>query len=402
MDQSDHRFLGPQLDLYSFSEYAPGVPFWHPRGMIVLNELVSFVRSEWRRRGYLEVRAPVLLAADLWRRSGHMEAFKAAMFFSESEGRELALKPMNCPGHCVLYAERPRSFRDLPLRFAELSPLHRNEPRGSLEGLKRARSFSQDDAHIFCREDQVEDEVLGVIAFLREVYPVLGFAKEPRVELSLRPVLSKGSDEAWAKAEAALRSALAKAGLAWQPSPGEGAFYGPKIDFFVEDRRGRAWQCGTVQADFVQPERFELSYKGADNKAHRPVMLHRAILGSFERFVGILVEQWEGAFPLWLAPEQVRVLPVAEAHRSWAGEVRSSLEAAGLRAGLDASSEKLDRRVLEALRAKVPRIAVVGAREVRDRSVSVRSLGDEAGVRPVVSPVESFRDDLLDRVRRRL
>ncbi|MEZ0230355.1 MAG: aminoacyl--tRNA ligase-related protein, partial [Planctomycetota bacterium] len=238
MERADHRVLGPQLDLFSFSEYSPGVPFWHPRGMIVLNELVSFVRAEWKKRGYLEVRAPVLLAADLWRRSGHMDAFRAAMFFSESEGRELALKPMNCPGHCVLYAERPRSFRDLPLRFAELSPLHRNEPSGSLNGLKRARSFSQDDAHIFCREDQVEAEVLAVIGFLREVYPILGFVKEPRVELSLRPPSSVGSDEAWAKAEAALRSALARAGLEAKPSPGEGAFYGPKIDFFIEDRLG--------------------------------------------------------------------------------------------------------------------------------------------------------------------
>lgn len=397
MDQADlsrdHRRLGPQLDLYSFSDYAPGVPFWHPRGMVVLNELVAFVRDEWRKRGYVEVRAPVLLAADLWRRSGHMDAFRAAMFFSESEGRELALKPMNCPGHCVLFAERPRSWRDLPLRYAELSPLHRNEPSGSLNGLKRARSFSQDDSHIFCREDQVEDEVLSVIGFLREVYPLLGFARAPSVELSLRPPSSVGSDEAWQKAEAALRSALARAGLSWKPSPGEGAFYGPKIDFFVEDGLGRPWQCGTVQADFVQPERFGLEFKGADNRPHRPVMLHRAVLGSFERLIGILVEQWQGAFPLWLAPEQVRVLPVGEAHRAWANEVKDALERSGRRVGLDASSAKLDKRIQKAAAWKVPRVAIVGAREAEARAVSVRRLGEAADA-PEVVLLDAFREEL--------
>lgn len=388
MDRLDHRELGKQLDLFSFSEFAPGAPFWHPRGVVVLNELVSWIRAEWRKRGYLEVRLPMLLSSELWSRSGHNQAFRPNMFFSEADGKELAVKPMNCPGHCVLFAERPRSWRDLPLRYAELSPLHRNEPRGSLNGLKRARSFSQDDSHIFCREDQVEEEVLSVIAFLREAYAVLGFLKPPLVELSLRPPNAVGSDEAWQRAESALRSALDKAGLDFKASPGEGAFYGPKIDFHVEDGLGRAWQCGTVQADFVQPERFGLSFKGADNQEHRPVMLHRAVLGSFERMIAVLLEQSQGALPLWLAPEQVRVLPVAEKHGVWAHEVVKVLEGAGLRAGIDAGSARLDRRVLDAIQAKVPKIAVVGAREVAARSVSVKGREDAVALEVFVAELQ--------------
>ncbi len=398
LDPRDHRRLGPELDLFSFSEYSPGVPFWHPRGLILYNELVAFVREEWRRRGYLEVRAPVLLDAALWRRSGHLPAFQGGMFFSESEGRELALKPMNCPGHCVLFAERPRSWRDLPIRYAEVSPLHRNEPSGSLLGLKRVRGFSQDDAHIFCREDQVEDEVVDVISFLREVYPLLGFGRELEVELSLRPEGSLGSEEVWAKAESVLRSALARARLSWKPSPGQGAFYGPKIDFHVKDALGRSWQCGTVQADFVQPERFGLEYRGKDNLPHRPVMVHRAVLGSFERLIGILLEQWEGDFPLWLAPEQVRVLPVAKAHAAWGAEVVSALEGAGLRASLDASPGKLEKRIVAAARAKVPCVGVVGAREAAARSVSVRRR--DAPLEVV--PLEELAARLLAEVRRRM
>ncbi len=395
--EQDHRRLGPALDLFSFSEYAPGAPFWHPRGAIVLNELVSFMREEWRRRGYVEVRAPVLMAKDLWRRSGHLEAFAGAMFFSESEGKELALKPMNCPGHCILFGERPRSWRELPIRYAELSPLHRNEPSGALQGLKRARSFSQDDAHIFCGEDQVEEELSRVISFVLDVYPLLGF-QDVKVELSLRPALSVGSDEGWARAEAGLRSALARSGLAWEPRQGEGAFYGPKIDFHVKDALGRPWQCGTVQLDFVQPERFGLEYRGKDNAKHRPVMLHRAALGSFERVIGILVEQWQGAFPLWLAPEQVRVLPVGAAHVSWAREVVEILSKSGVRVSLDAGPGKLQRRILDARVMKVPLLAVVGAREAAARSVSVRRREDpseEMGL-------EAFVARVLDEAKRRV
>jgi threonyl-tRNA synthetase len=397
LDSRDHRRLGPELDLFSFSEYSPGVPFWHPRGSILYNELVAFIREEWRRRGYLEVRAPVLLDAGLFRRSGHLPSFQSAMFFSESEGRELALKPMNCPGHCVLFAERPRSWRDLPIRYAEVSPLHRNEPSGSLLGLKRVRSFSQDDAHIFCREDQVEDEILGVISFLREVYPLLGFGDALDVELSQKPEGALGSEEVWARAEGVLHSALGRAGLSWRPSPGQGAFYGPKIDFHLRDALGRSWQCGTVQADFVQPERFGLEYRGKDNLSHRPVMVHRAVLGSFERLIGILVEQWQGDFPLWLAPEQVRVLPVSKAHVEGARGALSVLEGAGLRVSLDASPSRLEKRILEASRAKVPVIAVVGAREIAARSVSVRRRGVVEAV-----ALDDLASKLMVEVRRRM
>ena len=385
----DHRKLGPALDLFSFSDYSPGIAFWHAKGMLVYNELLAFLREEYRKRGYQEVRAPLIMHADLWRKSGHYDNYRENMFFTTSEEVEYALKPMNCPGHCVMFAERPRSYRDLPLRLAEMSPFHRNERSGTLHGLMRVRSFSQDDAHIFCREDQIEGEVRDVIGFLKHVYDIFGF-EQVRVELSTRPEKSIGSEEAWKKAETALEGALRASGLAYKLNPGDGAFYGPKIDFHVTDALDRSWQCGTVQLDFNLPHRFELEFKGADNAGHRPVMIHRALLGSFERMIGVLVEHWAGAFPLWLAPEQVRLLPVAEAHAAYAGEVIAKLEDAGLRAGLDASAEKLPRRVLEAAHAKVPYILVVGDQELQARSVAVRRRGQEKGGRPTVLALDAF------------
>jgi threonyl-tRNA synthetase len=372
----DHRKLGPALDLFSFSDYAPGIAFWHARGMTIYNELLAFLREEYRKRGYDEVRAPLILNASLWKKSGHYDNYRENMFFTTSEDVEIALKPMNCPGHCVMFKERPRSYRDLPIRLAEMSPLHRNERSGTLHGLMRVRSFSQDDAHIFCREDQIESEVLNVISFLKHVYDVFGF-KNVRVELSTRPEKSIGSPEVWQRAESGLQRALEAAQLHYKLNPGDGAFYGPKIDFHITDALDRSWQCGTIQLDFNLPERFELDFKGQDNNPHQPVMIHRALLGSFERMIGVLTEHWAGAFPLWLAPEQVRILPVADNFESYAKEVREKLFAVGFRATVDAGSDPLKQRLKVALPLKIPYILVVGEKEVQAKTVTVRRRGSD-------------------------
>jgi threonyl-tRNA synthetase len=396
-DARDHRRLGQDLDLFSFSPHSPGMPFWHPRGMVVWNALADLLREEYRRRGYDEVKAPVVLAADLWRQSGHMDLFRENMFFLEADGRELALKPMNCPGQCVIFGERPRSWRDLPFRWAESSPLHRRESSGALVGLKRVRAFAVDDAHIFCREDQVQAEVQGALEFLKHVYSVLGFERF-LVELSLRPARSIGGDAVWARAESDLRAGIAAAGLAHRESPGEGAFYGPKIDCHVEDALGRRWQCGTVQLDWNLPERFALEFQGKDNRAHRPVMIHRAIFGSFERMIGVLLEHCDGALPAWLAPEQVRVLPLAPAFLDYGRVVRERLFAAGLRVSVDASSEKIGKRVRDAALARVPYVLVVGKSEAAAGAVSVRARGRREAA---VEPLEAFLARVQDEVRRR-
>ncbi|MBI3726292.1 threonine--tRNA ligase [bacterium] len=397
----DHRKLGQQLDLFSFNDFAPGIPFFHPRGVTVYNELLAFLRDEYRKRGYVEVRAPLVLKVDLWHRSGHYANYRENMFFTQSEDVEMAVKPMNCPGHCLIFKERPRSYRDLPIRMAEFSPLHRNERSGTLHGLMRVRGFSQDDAHIFCREDQLEQEVLHCIAFLKKVYDTFGF-KDVKVELSTRPEKSIGTKELWQKAEGALENALNKAGLNFRINAGDGAFYGPKIDFHITDALDRSWQCGTLQLDYNLPSgpeyssqgggggespaskeansRFDLSYKGQDNQPHRPVMIHRALLGSLERMIGVLIEHWAGAFPLWLAPEQARVLPVAEAFVSYAREVEKALFDAGLRASVDDSPEKVGKRVRDAVLAKVPYVLVVGEKEAQARSVTVRARSSEKQV----------------------
>ena len=372
MSERDHRVLGPALDLFSFSAYSPGIAFWHPKGMVVYNQLVALMREEWERRGYQEVRAPLVLSADLWHKSGHYDMFRQNMFFVNSEGQEFALKPMNCPGHCVMYAERVRSYREFPLRYAEVSPLHRNENSGALNGLKRVRSFSQDDAHIFCRYDQVEEEVVAAIDFLKDIYAFLGFKFS--AELSLRPPQSVGSDEVWEKAEADLRKALKRAGIDAVDRPGEGAFYGPKIDFQVgPDALGRSWQCGTVQLDFQLPKRFGLQYRGEDNGFHEPVMVHRAVFGSFERFIGMLIEHYDGAFPLWLAPEQVRILPVSDAAAHYAGLLAADLRlVARCRVSVDNSPERMSKKLRDAVIAKIPLVVVVGAKEIDANSVSIR------------------------------
>jgi threonyl-tRNA synthetase len=384
----DHRRLAKELDLVDFSELAPGMPFWHPRGMAVWNVLEDLRRRENERRGYFEVRTPQLYDADLWRTSGHWDKFRENMFTLEAEEREYGLKPMNCPGHCLLYAQRPRSYRELPLRLAEAGNLHRNELSGTLHGLLRVRHFVQDDAHIYCTPEQVEDEVLGCLDYAFYLYELLGL--DVRAELATRPENRLGSDEEWDRAEGALATALERKGLEYRVGEGEGIFYGPKIDMHMTDSLGRSWQISTIQLDFQMPQRFGLSYTGSDNAEHTPAMIHRALLGSFERFFGIYLEHTGGDLPLFLAPEQVRVLPVGDEHRADAESLGDELRANGFRAGVDERPETLGKRIRDAEMEKVPYVLVWGDKETRD-SVAVRRRGGEQSSLSV--------DALLDELR---
>jgi threonyl-tRNA synthetase len=370
----DHRRLGKELDLFHFSDLAPGMPFWHPHGMVIWNVLEDLRRRENLRRGYQEIKTPLLFDNELWHTSGHWEKFRDNMFFLEAEGREYGLKPMNCPGHCLVYADAARSYRDLPLRLAEAGTLHRNELSGTLHGLLRVRHVTQDDAHIFCTPEQLEGEILGCLEYAFLLYDLFGL--DIRVELSTRPENRLGSDEDWDRAERALDRALMKHGVDYMTHLGEGAFYGPKIDMHMQDSLGRSWQLGTVQLDFQMPQRFELVYAGADNAEHMPAMIHRALLGSLERFIGILLEHTGGDLPLFLAPEQVRVLPVSETHADDAHALAQELRAQGFRTHTDAREETLGKRIREAELQKVPYVVVWGERESRD-SVAVRRRGGE-------------------------
>jgi threonyl-tRNA synthetase len=370
----DHRRLGRDLGLVDFSELAPGMPFWHPRGMVIWNVLEDLRRREDAKRGYHEVRTPQLYDSDLWRTSGHWEKYQEHMFRVEIEGRDFALKPMNCPGHCLLYALTPHSYRELPLRLAEAGNLHRNELSGVLHGLLRVRHFVQDDAHIFCTYEQIQDELLACLDFGYYLYEL--FALNMRVELSLRPDNKLGTDDEWDFAEEELRKALATAGLEYTPSEGEGSFYGPKIDLHMDDSLGRSWQLGTVQLDLQMPKRFGLTYQGDDNAEHTPAMIHRALLGSLERFVGILIEHTAGELPLFLAPEQVRVLPVSDRFRADAESLADDLRVHGFRASVDEREETLGRRIRDAELAKIPYVVVWGERESLD-SLAVRRRGGE-------------------------
>ena len=372
----DHRRLGKELDLFHFSDVAPGMPFWHPRGMAVWNELEDLRRRENARRGYAEIKTPLLYENELWRTSGHWEKFRENMFFLEAEGREYGLKPMNCPGHCLVYADSPRSYRDLPLRLAEAGTLHRNELSGTLHGLLRVRHVTQDDAHVFCTPEQLEDEILGSLDYAFFLYELFGL--DMRVELSTRPESRLGSDEEWDRAEDALVSALRRRGVAYEVSEGEGAFYGPKIDLHMQDVLGRSWQLGTVQLDFQMPQRFRLRYAGADNAEHTPAMIHRALLGSLERFIGILLEHTRGELPFFVAPEQVRVIPVSEAYSEPANELARELRGAGFRVGTDERLETLGKRIRDAELEKVPYVVVWGKRESREALAVRRRRGEQS------------------------
>ena len=386
--QRDHRRLGPQLDLFMLRPEAPGMPFWLPDGSVLVELVEEEVRSQLRRRGYQEIRTPELLDDELWHRSGHFENYKENMYFTESEGRRFALKPMNCPGACLVYGATRHSYRELPLRLAEFGQVFRNEREGVLHGLLRVRAFTQDDAHVFCTRDQIESEVTEICEAIDELYSRFGF-DDVRVELSTRPEKSIGSDEDWEAAEAALSAALDGMGRDYEVNPGDGAFYGPKIDFHVTDALGRSWQCGTCQLDFSMPERFDLTFAGEDNAEHRPVLIHRALLGSIERFIGILIEHHGGRFPLWLAPVQVGILPVADRHIAYAESVAEELRAAGFRTRVDGRSESVGRKVRDAELARLPFMAVVGDDEEESGAVAVRSHDEgEIGALPVSALID--------------
>ena len=370
----DHRRLSKELGLVDFSELAPGMPFWHPRGMVIWNVLEDLRRRENAKRGYAEVRTPQLYDSELWRTSGHWEKYQEHMFRVEIEGRDFGLKPMNCPGHCALYAQSPHSYRELPIRLAEAGNLHRNELSGVLHGLLRVRHFVQDDAHIYCTNEQIQGELLACLDYAYYLYDL--FDLDIRVELSLRPDNKLGTDEEWDFAEEALAKALATQGLDYKASEGEGSFYGPKIDLHMDDSLGRSWQLGTVQLDLQMPKRFGLVYQGDDNAEHTPAMIHRALLGSLERFIGIYLEHTGGDLPLVLAPEQVRVLPVSDPHRADAESLADDLRVHGFRASVDEREETLGRRIRDAELYKIPYVVVWGERESLE-SLAVRKRGGD-------------------------
>jgi threonyl-tRNA synthetase len=375
-EKRDHRRLGRELDLFHLQEEAVGQVFWHDKGWTLYRALENYIRRQLQRHGYIEVKTPILVERRLWEMSGHWEKFKEHMFISESEEKFLAIKPMNCPCHVQIFNVGIKSYRDLPLRMAEFGSCHRNEPSGALHGLMRVRGFTQDDAHIFCTEDQITSETVAFCDLLKTVYRDLGFT-EVRVKFSDRPEKRAGSDATWDKAESALKAAVTEAGLEYTLNPGEGAFYGPKLEFVLRDAIGRDWQCGTLQVDFVLPERLDAHYIAEDGAKHRPVMLHRAILGSFERFIGILIEQYAGKFPHWLAPVQAVVCSITNEFDGYAAEVAGALTAAGIRAECDKSNNKITYKVREHSLRKVPFILAVGGRDAQARTVVIRRLGQE-------------------------
>jgi threonyl-tRNA synthetase len=366
----DHRKLGRELGLFFLSDLSPGSPFWQPAGTQIWNELTKLWRHENARRGYREVKTPILYDVALWKQSGHWDVYRDNMYFTEIEERPMGLKPMNCPAHIQIYKNERRSYRELPIRYAEQGLVHRHEPSGTLHGLLRVRHITQDDAHIFCTPEQVEAEVIGCIEFGYFLYDLFGF--EPRVHLSTRPDKRIGDDSMWDAAEGALEAAIKRTGREYMIDEGEGTFYGPKIDLHMTDSIGRSWQLGTVQLDYQMPERFELEYTGADNADHRPVMIHRALLGSFERFIGILIEHYAGEFPLWLAPVQALILPIADRHEDYAREVAGKLEGAGLRVEVDARTESVGKKIREGELRKAPYMLVVGDKEAEAGQVSIR------------------------------
>jgi threonyl-tRNA synthetase len=392
----DHRKLGKELGLFVFSELSPGSPFWQPPGMVIWNELTALWRDENARRGYREVRTPILYDVELWKQSGHWDKYRDHMYFTDVEERPMGMKPMNCPAHIQLFKDERRSYRDLPIRYSEAGLVHRHEPSGTLHGLLRVRHITQDDAHIFCTDEQIVDEVIACLEFGFFLYDVFGF--EPRLELSTRPEERIGTDDMWDRAEAALEAALERRQLDYELNEGDGAFYGPKIDLHMTDSIGRSWQLGTVQLDYSMPERFGLSYTGADNDEHRPVMIHRALLGSFERFIGILVEHYAGELPLWLAPLQALVLPIADRHLDYARSVVEELREAGIRAEADGRTESVGKKIREGELRKVPVMLVVGDNEEKARSVAVRRHREgDKGVAQLAKVIDDMRVEIEGR-----
>ena len=392
----DHRKLGKELDLFDIFDEGPGFPAFLPNGMVVRNELEKFWRGLHEKAGYVEVRTPQIMARRLWENSGHWDHYKDNMYTTVIDDEDYCIKPMNCPGGILVYKRKPHSYRDLPIRMGELGIVHRHELSGALHGLMRVRCFTQDDAHIFCTPEQIKSEILGVIKLIDSIYKVFGF--EYMLELSTRPEDSMGSDEDWEMATNALREALEANGKPYKVNEGDGAFYGPKIDFHLKDCIGRTWQCGTCQLDFQMPERFDMTYVGADGEKHRPVMIHRTAFGSIERFIGILIEQFAGAFPLWLAPVQVKVIPVSERHLEYAGQIRDQLHAAGLRCEVDDRSEKMGYKIREAQMMKIPYMLVVGDKEIENGTVAVRSrAGGDLGVMEPAAFLDRAQEEIASR-----
>lgn len=370
-EKRDHRKLGKELELFSFHEEAPGFPFWHPKGMILRDALMKFYNKLVNEAGYQLVSTPILLSEDLWRQSGHWDNYKDKMYFTKIDEKIFAIKPMNCPGVILIYKNRPRSYRELPLRLSEAGEVHRHEPSGTLMGLFRVRAFRQDDAHIFVKEDQIENEVKNIIKLVLKFYKMVGF-KDIKIELSTRPEKSIGSDEIWEKAEGALQKTLNNSKLKFKINEGDGAFYGPKIDFHIKDSLGRSWQCATIQVDFSMPERFELKYIDKDGAPKQPVIIHRTIIGSVQRFVGILIEHFGGAFPFWLAPEQVWVVPIGAEHKKYGKEIGKTLEDSGFRIQVKDENETVSKKIREGEIQKIPYLLIVGDKEIKAKKVSVR------------------------------
>ena len=395
----DHRKLGKQLGLFMLRDEGPGFPFFLPNGMILKNTLLDYWREIHRKAGYVEISTPIMLSRHLWETSGHWDHYKENMYTTVIDDTDFAIKPMNCPGGILVYQSEPRSYRDLPLRMGELGLVHRHEKSGQLHGLMRVRCFTQDDAHIFMMPEQIRDEIKGVAKLIDEVYQLFGF--KYHVELSTRPENSMGSDEDWEMATDALRGALDDLGRDYVVNEGDGAFYGPKIDFHLEDSIGRTWQCGTIQLDFQLPQRFECEYIGADGEKHRPIMIHRVVFGSIERFIGILIEHFAGAFPTWLSPEQVRVLPISDKYLDYANQVNAKLNEEGIRSSVDSRAEKIGYKIRDARLMKVPYMLIVGAKEEEQGLVSVRSrfAGDE-GQTELASFVDSIKEEVRTRTLR--
>jgi threonyl-tRNA synthetase len=396
-EKRDHRKLGKELDLFHIDDHAPGLVFWHPKGWTVWQGVEQYMRKVYQDNGYQEVKGPQLLEKTLWEKTGHWDKYRDNMFTTESEKRDFALKPMNCPGHILIFKQGIKSYRDLPLRYGEFGQCHRNEPTGGLHGIMRVRGFTQDDGHIFCTEEQILKECVDYTTLLRKVYTDFGF-KHIIYKVATRPEARIGSDESWDKAEHALIESLRASGCEYEISPGEGAFYGPKIEYTLKDAIGRQWQCGTIQVDFSMPERLDAEYVGEDGARHRPVMLHRAIVGSLERFIGILLEEHAGALPTWLAPEQVSVLNITDSQADYAREVAKTLKNQGLRVNLDLRNEKITYKIREHSLHKLPFILVVGDKEMAAGAVSVRARGNkDLGVMSVEAFAELIASDIAQK-----
>lgn len=382
----DHRVIGKQLDLFSFHEEGPGFAFFHPKGMIIWNAVTEFWQGIHKKYDYQEIKTPIILNQELWKLSGHWDNYKENMYFTTFDDVGYAIKPMNCPGGCLVYSNRQHSYREFPMRVAELGLVHRHEASGVMHGLVRVRQFTQDDAHIFCTEEQIEDEIVGVINLVFEIYSAFGF-EDIHIELSTKPEKHLGSDEIWEVSTTALKNALERKQINYQVNEGDGAFYGPKIDFHISDCLKRSWQLGTIQLDFSMPQRFKLVYAAKDNTEKTPVMIHRAILGSFERFIGILIEHYGGEFPLWLAPEQMRILTISEKSNDFAQGLLAKLKEADLRCGLDTSDEKIGAKIMRAYNEKMPYMLIVGPKEAESDSVNVRIRGSKE---PKTMKIDAF------------